>query len=460
MAAPGSGTMGATPLRVALALAGGAPEGAVWEVGALRAIDEAFDGVALHDLGIYVGVSSGSALASCLANGLTTRQLCRMLLSAEPGEPPFLPDGFLRPSTRELGRGVRAVPGLLGEALWDYVAHPGEYTLAESLMRLARALPVGFFDNEPIREYLERVFARPGRTDDFRELPRKLVVVAADLDSGQAVRFGEPGLDHVPISRAVQASTALPGLYPPVEIDGRCYVDGVLLKTLHASVALEDGAELVICVNPIVPVDTARAVEAGIMERGKLIERGLPTVLSQTLRTLIHSRLEVGLAAYETRYRGADVVLVEPERDDYRMFFTNIFGFSERRGVCEHAYQATRRNLLQRYDQLAPVLARHGITLRRDVLEDPGRGLWSGVDVAGGRPAQKERGRVESPAVVVRRLDDALSRLDRLIEARMAAAGEQPAGAPHAEPAALAGPETAPAPALAGAGTGIGTEPA
>jgi NTE family protein len=260
-------------------------------------------------------------------------------------------------------------------------------------------------------------------------------VVAADLDSGQAVRFGEPGLDHVPISRAVQASTALPGLYPPVEIDGRCYVDGVLLKTLHASVALEDGAELVICVNPIVPVDTARAVEAGIMERGKLLDRGLPTVLSQTLRTLIHSRLEVGLAAYETRFRGADVVLVEPERDDYRMFFTNIFGFSERRAVCEHAYHATRRNLLQRYDDLAPVLARHGITLRRDVLEDPGRELWAGVDLAGGRAAQKERASGESPEVVVRRLDDALSRLDRLIEARMAAGGGQPAGEPPTEPA-------------------------
>src|SRR4029078_9664826 len=113
--------------------------------------------------------------------------------------------------------------------------------------------------------------------------------------------------------------------------------------------------ELVICVNPIVPVDMAHAVEEGILRRGKLLDRGLRTVLSQTFRTLIHSRLEVGLAAYETRFRGADVVLVEPERDDYRMFFTNIFGFTERRAVCEHAYQATRKNLLARYDELAPV---------------------------------------------------------------------------------------------------------
>ena len=43
----------------------------------------------------------------------------------------------------------------------------------------------------------------------------------------------------MPIALAVQASTALPGLYPPVEIDGRFYVDGVLHKTVHASVAFE-----------------------------------------------------------------------------------------------------------------------------------------------------------------------------------------------------------------------------
>ena len=60
------------------------------------------------------------------------------------------------------------------------------------------------------------------------------------------------------------------------------------------------------------------------------------------------------------------------------MFFTNIFSFSERRAVCEHAYKAIRRDLLARYDELAPLFARHGITLRRDVLEEE-RGLWDGV---------------------------------------------------------------------------------
>jgi NTE family protein len=294
-----------------------------------------------------------------------------------------------------------------------------------SLTRLSRALPVGVFDNEPIRAYLHKIYTMKNRTDDFRRLGKRLVVVATDLDSAQPVRFGEPGLDHIPISVAVQASGALPGLYSPVEIDGRHYVDGVLLKTLHASVALEAGAALVICINPIVPVDTIRAVEKGLMRSDKLLHRGLPTVLSQTFRTLVRSRLEVGMAAYERKYKDRDVVLLEPKRDDYTMFFTNIFGLSERRAVCEHAYQATRHTLLARYDELAPVFARHGVTLRRDVLEEP-RHLWEQVGLTRRKGDRKAGGRKQtdleaSGHTTVRDLDAALSRLEKLVADQLVA---------------------------------------
>jgi predicted acylesterase/phospholipase RssA len=55
-------------------------------------------------------------------------------------------------------------------------------------------------------------------------------LVATDLDSGASVAFGSRGRDHVPISMAVQASSALPGLFPPVEFDGHFYVNGALKK--------------------------------------------------------------------------------------------------------------------------------------------------------------------------------------------------------------------------------------
>src|SRR5258708_34632226 len=63
------------------------------------------------------------------------------------------------------------------------------------------------------------------------------------------------------------------------------------------------------------------------------------------------------------------------------MFFTNVFGFSERRAVCEHAYRTTRRHLLGRFEELAAVFARHGVTLRPDVLEEE-RDLWEMVGPA------------------------------------------------------------------------------
>ncbi|HEY0515020.1 MAG TPA: patatin-like phospholipase family protein, partial [Thermoanaerobaculia bacterium] len=364
--------------RIGLALAGGGPEGAIYEIGALRALDEAVDGLDLNHLHVYVGVSAGAFIGANLVNNLTTAEMCRAIVSHEPGEHPFVPETFLTPAVREIARSGQAVPRLLLESVWRWLTHRKDLTLMESLTRLSEALPVGIFDNRPIRDYLSKIYNMKGRTDDFRELGKRFVVVAADLDSGQAVLFGEPGMDHVPISLAVAASSALPGIYSPVEIDGRHYVDGVLLKTLHASVALEKGADLVICVNPIVPVDTVGTVEAGLMRRGKLLDHGLPSVMSQTFRTLIHSRLEIGMAAYERKFQGSDVVLFEPHPDDYLMFFTNIFSFSERRAVCEHAYHAVRRDLLARYGELAPLFARHGLTLRRDILEEA-RSLWDGV---------------------------------------------------------------------------------
>jgi len=393
--------------RIGLALAGGGLEGAVYEIGALRALDDSLVGLDLHrDICIYVGVSAGAFIASCLANGLSSKQLVRAIVKQAGVQHPFTPEIFFTPAIKELLQRSLMTPRLLAEAMLQYVKNPQDLTLLESMARLSRALPVGIFDNDPIRAYLDGIFSLEGRTNDFRKLGDRLVVVAADLDSGQAVRFGDRGFDHVPISKAVQASTALPGLYPPVLIDDRHYVDGVLLKTLHASVALDAAAELVICINPIVPVDTADAVEAGVMKRGKLIDRGLPTVLSQTFRTLVYSRLSVGLSSYVPRYPGQQVVLIEPPRADYKMFFTNIFRFSSRKTVCEHAYRGTRRQLLDRREELEPIFARHGIRYRDEVLLNPDREVWDASGLGDPQPGTP----------VTEGLDDALTRLDGLLD--------------------------------------------
>ncbi len=410
--------------HVGLALAGGGPEGAVYEIGVLRALDEALDGVDFNRLPVYVGVSAGAFVSANLANGISTAQNVRAIVKHEPGEHPFVPQTFFTPAVGEMVRRSLMTPGLLLESLWNYVRHYDDLTIVESMLSISRALPVGVFDNDPIRVYLQKIYSMDGRTDDFRRLASKLIVVATELDTGVAVRFGEPGRDHVPISQAVQASGALPGVYPPVLIDGRHYVDGVLLKTMHASVALEAGAKLVICVNPIVPVDTLRAEQLDHRRRN-LTAMGLPTVLSQTFRTLIHSRMTVGMAAYAGRYPRRNLVLIEPQPDDYRMFFTNIFSFASRKELCEYAYRATRRDLLARYDELAPVFGRHGVRLRKDVLVDRRRDLWEGVGLVGGT----RRDGVHGPLPITDALDRALSRLEGYVAERQDLARRTPARA-------------------------------
>lgn len=395
--------------KIGLALAGGGPEGAIYEIGALRALDEAIEGLDFNGLDVYVGVSAGAFIAANLANRLTTAQMCRAIVKTDSGEHPFTPETFLQPAFKEIFRRGGRVPSLLVDSVRDALAHPADPGFADAMLRLSRALPIAIFDNEPIRKYLERIYSIKGRTDDFRDLERPLFVVAADLEAGRAVRFGEQGLDHVPISTAVQASSALPGLYPPVEIDGHYYVDGVLLKTLHASVALDHGAELLICINPIVPVDLHPGEDGA--PPGYLLQHGLPSVLSQTFRTLIRSRLQAGLDLYGTRYRGAEVVLFEPRRDDYRMFFTNIFTFSSRRAVCEHAYEVTRRQLRARRKELEAALAPHGLSLASHVFDEPDRNLWHGLGMdSEGREVAHER--------TLDRLGRSLDRLEELLAER------------------------------------------
>jgi len=366
---------------VGLALAGGGPEGAVYEIGALRALEEAVEGLDLNECDVYVGVSAGAFLASLLANGLTPANLVRGLVTHEPGEHPFDPAAFFLPAYREWARRGVQLPRLFADALWQFTRAPEDQTLLESLTRLSRALPLGLFDNDPIRRHLQQTFRRRGRTDDFRRLRQRLYVVAADLEAGTPIVFGSRGWDHIPISRAVQASTALPGLYPPVEIAGHLCVDGVLLRTLHASVALSHGVELLFCVNPVVPVDVAAGQAKGVLPGGSLRRRGLPAILSQTFRTLIHSRMVVGMARYKLHYPKADVVLLEPEHDEYRLFFSNIFSFRSRREVCEIAYRATREDLRRRQATLGPILERHGFHLRKDILADTTRDVWQSVGV-------------------------------------------------------------------------------
>ncbi|CAG0973641.1 hypothetical protein BURK2_01441 [Burkholderiales bacterium] len=395
--------------KIGLALAGGGPLGGIYEVGAIIALAEALEGLDFNELEVYVGVSSGGFVAAGLANGIKPGEMYHMFIADPPRRgatgAELNPEIFLRPAFGEYWRRAAGLPRLLGGSFLRFLKNPWRQSAWEAFASIGRAIPTGFFDNGAIDRYLTRLFSTDGRSNDFRRLKHQLYLIATDLDTGASVKFGAKGHDTVPISRAIEASSALPGLFPPVEIDGRHYVDGALKKTLHASVALDEGVELLLCVNPLVPFDASQAARNAVNVK-QLAQGGLPLVLAQTFRAIIHSRMEVGMAKYVTQYAHADVVLFEPHRDDARMFFTNIFSYAHRRQLCDNAYRRTRADLLRRAEALRPVLARHGVRLREDLLAQTSRHVEQAV--AGTRLPPMREASVKNTA------HDLAATLDRL----------------------------------------------
>jgi NTE family protein len=393
--------------RIGLACAGGVVEGAFYEIGVLCALDEAIEGLDLNAVDVYVGVSAGAILTACLANGIRPRDIARAMLSPEASPDALAPEAVFVPAVGDYARRAATVPLHTLRAITRHFAHPRDISLFGALLELATALPVGLFDNRPLERHLARVFAEAGRTNDFRELRSELRVVAVNLDTAELVAFGDDATAHVPISRAVQASSALPLIYLPVEIEGDHYIDGVARRTLNASQALKEGVDLLLCINPIVPIDLR--IPGDGRRPTSLVESGLPAVLSQTFRTIIHSRMVTGFRNYTFIYPDADVILIEPAMGDHSMFFTNIFSFSNRHDVMHHGYESGRGFLLRNADALGPVLERHGMRIRRDVLRED-RHL--AVERRSGPTARET-------------LDETRRTLDRLGEAldRLAAAG-------------------------------------
>ena len=360
--------------KIALVCAGGGVTGAVYEIGCLRALDELL-GPKLRELDLYVGISGGAFVASLLAAGVSPREMYDEAILPSRGTLGAASADVFRWSAPELVRRIGQAPRVLAGALRTSLSPDGHgwSDLAWSLFQL---LPAGLLTTEGIREYLERVFrARLGR-DRFARLRRELNVVAVDLDSGEAVAFGKRRHRDVPISTAVAASTALPGLYRPVRIKGRDYVDGGVRKTAHINLAIQSGASLVICINPIVPYlnDTSKGALAG-----HLSNRGVTWVLDQVMRIVLHGRMAYGMERYAREHPDVDILLLQPTRDDVRMFGYNIMRTSARRVVAEHGYRTALAFFRRHAARHRRLFAKHGVELRdpRQAPDEPQPGSRS-----------------------------------------------------------------------------------
>lgn len=343
--------------KVALVLAGGGITGAVYEVGALRAINDILDGLTVNDFDIYVGTSAGALICSLIANGLSPEEIILALDNNHPEIGGVGVGDIFQADIPEYLRSLLNIPRALWHLSVASLAHPFNVALSDIVWELAHVLPAGLYDSNSLERYVRRVLEMPGRCNRFDFLDKKLFIVATELDSGNRAVFGHGGKGIVPISRAVAASSAVPILYRPVRIFGRDYVDGGLHGTASLDLAIEAGAKLVICINPMVPLNAARAFP----DQHYMRTHGIQAIVNQTVRTLLHSTLRYHIKNLKVKYPDVDIILIQPEWNDERMFSHNPMYYNSRLVLAEHGFTTVTKGLIEHYDYYEQVLERHGI---------------------------------------------------------------------------------------------------
>ena len=206
-----------TPARskngIGLALAGGGPLGGIYEVGALLALADSLDGIDFNDLDAYVGVSSGGFVAAALANGISPAQMYRLFID-DGADAALKPEMFLKPAFGEFGRCLAALPGLAARAAMQYLRDPFIAACWSRSRRSRRRSRPACSTTARSTPSSRACSPRPGAPTTSASSSRKLFLVATNLDTGASVVFGAHQHAHVPISRAIEASSALPGLFP------------------------------------------------------------------------------------------------------------------------------------------------------------------------------------------------------------------------------------------------------
>ncbi len=361
---------GPPPPTCALSLPGGGLTGALYQIGALAALE---DGVRVggdegpaQRYSAYIGSSSGASVAAALAGGITVDRLYRALLDPVDNFFPLERGHLMRMDFDEWRRALTTGMVAIRHALVR-VATRGEPTtsapshlfLWEQVDRLNDSLPAGLFALDRYERLLAQVFLRRGIPNDFRGMPCSLRIAAHELDSGERVMFGAEGRTHIPVSLACAASLALPLFFSPVRIDGRHYLDGGLGSVAHLDVAEALGASLCVVVNPLVPVSTAHgAVPTGHGVRGSVRDKGLLWVFNQSMRVGAHARLHQEVE--RMRATGMPVLVLEPEPTDVLLFLHNPVNFDARRAILEYAYRTTRERIAKWMERHRAVVEKMG----------------------------------------------------------------------------------------------------
>ena len=283
--------------RFALVLGGGGLRGLA-HVGALRALESR--GLIPEEV---VGSSIGALVAATWAAGFTIREMESIALS---------------------------------------LRRKDVFEIAHADMAFKRMRAPALYKAEPLEELVSGLL---GDTT-FRELPRKLIVGSVDINSGSQIFWGLPGLDHVRVADAVFASCALPGFFPPREIDGRHWVDGAVVDNLPVRLAGSRGLDAVV------------AVDVGSVNvlRSDTHEQGFAAVSARALEIVMRQAMEWHLGEWTS----PPMLLVQP-----RVEHVPMFSFEHTRELLSEGHRATEAALERGYDAL--LRASGGIYPKRQI---------------------------------------------------------------------------------------------
>ena len=357
------------PSKTALVLGGGGFTGGVYEIGALRALDLLAVNSTVNDFDMYVGTSAGSFIASMLACGITPEEMMRVLTDEDDAPIEVLDqDVMLRPNFPEYLKRAAWLPFHIAGMAKNMLPNFRELSAIDVGYGLAENLPLGLYSNGGIGRYMREALATKGLTDSFDALQKDLFLTATDLDSGERVVMGDGDgyWTGVPISKAVECSTALPLVYEPVELNGRNLIDGGIYSTTNVDVAVARGAKFIVVINPLVPFVNDRASDLKTVSGGdvrRIADMGVPAIANQAFRLLVHQRLHQDMDSWKEKYPGVDIVLIEPDMDDELMFGTSIMDYAHRLQIASHGFETITARLAKDYASFTEVAEKHGIEI-------------------------------------------------------------------------------------------------
>ncbi|WP_370249863.1 patatin-like phospholipase family protein [Nocardioides sp.] len=293
----------------ALVLGCGGTLGFAWSAHVVAALADA----GWQDPEILVGTSAGAELAAMLGAGLSAAEVVRAL-DEEPDADPRLLQHVRHPVAPlpSLPRPSLPALGLASAALRGH---------ADGLALAAGLLPRGGGD----AGFLHRLgHALAERPSGWVAHPATWLV-AADARSGQRVAFGRPDAPRARLAPALAASWAVPGLFPPVTIGRRRYLDGGAVSPTSADLLL-----------PAVRTGRIRevAIVAPMSTHGGAPGRGLSR-LERLVRAAMTRRVDEEVRLL--RAHGARVVRLEPGTDDLTVMGPNFLAHRRRPAVLDVA---------------------------------------------------------------------------------------------------------------------------